>query len=295
MISIIGKGFVGGAVYDGFKKRLPCKSIIAYDKATGWHGAVFFGPAKPPTGNPYKFILQQHPDAVFVCVPTPMIKATGECDTSIVEFVVSELDQAAVKLGVSHPVIAIKSTVTPGTTDRLNQTYKHVSCVFNPEFLRESSALDDFLNQDRIIIGGPSEARQRVFNLYAETFPNVPIYLTHSNTAEMVKYVTNAMLSVKVACCNQLYTLCTKNNLDYAEVAELAKLDKRLGDSHWQVPGPDGQRGFGKKCLPKDLNGLIAMAYGHIDDVSIFDETWHYNLVVRKDHDWENIEGAVSQ
>jgi UDPglucose 6-dehydrogenase len=115
--------------------------------------------------------------------------------------------------------------------------------------------------------------------------------------AETVKYATNAFLSVKVAFANELCQLCDAIKIDYEQTIELARLDDRLGDSHWRVPGPDGSRGFGGHCFPKDLNALMHMGRHLGVATPVMAGAWQKNLEVRSpaERDWERMLGrAVS-
>ncbi len=172
--------------------------------------------------------------------------------------------------------------------------------VFNPEFLTEANALDDMRNQNRIVLGGPRPWINAVKQVFQAAFPKVPIIKTSSTTAEMVKYLTNNFLTVKVAFANEMAQVCealdkSGLNVDYDKVVEYAKYDRRLGDSHWSVPGPDGRRGFGGHCFPKDVNAMIKVADDLGIDTPVLDGSWKKNLEVRPERDWEKMVGrAVS-
>ena len=109
----------------------------------------------------------------------------------------------------------------------------------------------------------------------------------------MVKYLTNSFLATKVSFANEMYNLCSALNLDYDKVIEYAILDKRLGNSHWAVPGPDGDLGFGGHCFPKDLSAIIKIT----DDMgtlnNILKSVIKTNDDVRKNRDWEMMKGRA--
>jgi UDPglucose 6-dehydrogenase len=173
--------------------------------------------------------------------------------------------------------------------------------VFNPEFLTEANALDDMRSQNRIVLGGPRPHINKVKQIFQTAFPKVPLIKTSSTTAEMVKYVTNCFLATKVAFANEMAQICERLdgngfNIDYDKVVEYAKHDARLGNSHWSVPGPDGSRGFGGHCFPKDVNALMYVARELDVDPKVMRAAWEKNLEVRDDHDWEKMQGrAVSK
>ena len=237
--------------------------------------------------------LIDNSDIIFVCVPTPM-KKDGSCDTSIVESVVKDIDETVQCFtNKDHKIVAIKSTVTPGTTNRLNKKYKNITVIFNPEFLTEANFIDDFKNQNRIIIGGERPSTTKLRQVYSLAFPNVKIVKTGSITAEMVKYFTNTFLATKVSFANEMKMICDGLNIDYDKVVEYSTYDERLGKSHWAVPGPDGKLGFGGSCFPKDLNALIKTAEELDIFTNVLNSVWDTNLDVRPEEDWKELKGRA--
>lgn len=275
VIGIIGQGFVGNAVHMGMKSGFPIK---AYD--------VISEKSNVETLSE----LYESSDVIFVCLPTPM-KKSGECDISIVDGVMSQLNEMG-----GNKIVILKSTVPPGTCDSLQEKYQNIDIMFNPEFLTEANAVNDFINQDRIVLGGRNkESLLEVRDMFRRTFSSAPILITDCRSAEMVKYVTNCFLSVKVSFANQMYDLCKSTNMDYSSIIEIAKMDKRLGDSHWKVPGPDGDRGYGGHCFPKDMSALSYFAKQNGASLTLIEESIKYNDCVRTDRDWEGMKGrAVS-
>ena len=276
-IGIGGQGYVGTAVKEVFSKH--------YDVET-------YDLDKDKCSVDYLEDLVELTNIIFVCVPTPM-KKDSRCDTSIVEAIVKDINDMVVSRNVSDRIVAIKSTIPPGTTERLNKECHNISVIFNPEFLTEANFIDDFKNQNRIIIGGVRPASTKLRQIYSLVFPNVKIVKTGSTTAEMVKYFTNTFLATKVSFANEMKMICDELNIDYDKVVEYSTYDERLGKSHWAVPGPDGKLGFGGSCFPKDLNALISTAI----DLKIFPKvllsTWETNLKVRPEKDWEELKGRA--
>jgi UDPglucose 6-dehydrogenase len=272
MIGIIGQGFVGNAVYQKFKHHF---DILTYDKYNVDHNSTLEN-------------LIDNSKYIFVCLPTPM-NTDGSCNTDIIE---SVLDQITSHTDQER-VIIIKSTVICGTTKRLSEKYPTLHFVFNPEFLTERNAVEDYNKQDRIILGGDRPYTTELKQIFSKVFPNAHIIKTDSTHAEMVKYLTNTFLSVKVSFANEIYELCNALDIDYDKVVEYATLDPRLGHSHWSVPGPDGDLGFGGHCFPKDLVALIDLAenLNVIDNVlSAAEQT---NTQVRTNRDWEQMKGRA--
>ena len=270
MIGIIGQGFVGNAIYQKFKNYYDVKT---YDLDSNKCNAT----EQETLDN----------EIVFVCLPTPM-NGDGSCNVVLVEAAVKR----CFEFGVTKTVV-IKSTISPGTTARLNSLYPNMDIVFNPEFLTEANAVEDFNNQNRIILGGPRPGTTKLRRIYTKVFPKAHIIKTDSTHAEMVKYLTNAFLATKVSFANEIYQICEKLKVDYDKVVEYATLDDRLGKSHWQVPGPDHDYGFGGHCLPKDLNALLKLSWD-LDTVNhVLDAVLETNSEVRENRDWEQMKGRA--
>lgn len=239
-IGIVGKGFVGGAMYENFKDVF---NVLVWDTDESKRNVESFE----------KFV--QNSDIVFVCVPTPM-KDSGECDTSIVESIVKEISTID-----RRKYVVIKSTVTPGTTERLSKDLS-MTIGFNPEFLTEANAYNDFRFQPLIVLGADDQGINAVLSqIYSEFNTKVEnaAYVVSRTTkeAELFKYLANSFLATKVIFANEFKLLCDKADVDYNRIAEIAVLDKRLGKTHWKVPGPDGKLGFGGSCFPKDTSALL--------------------------------------
>jgi len=204
-----------------------------------------------------------------------------------------ELDNLALTRQCSNRIVVIKSTIPPGTTEKLNEECKHIQVVFNPEFLTEANFIEDFKNQSRIIIGGPRPASTKVRQLFYKVFPKSHIIKTHSTIAEMVKYMTNTFLATKVSFANEIKMICDGLDIDYDKVVEYSTYDERLGKSHWAVPGPDGKLGFGGSCFPKDINALIHLA-GELElCTEVLMGAWNTNLRVRPEEDWKELKGRA--
>ena len=277
-IGIVGQGYVGTAIKVGFESYY---DLETYDK---------FSTDKSTCNLPD---LVAECEVIFVCVPTPMEK-DGSCHTDIVESVVKDIDKWASRYHKDiNPIVVIKSTVPPGTTDRLNKTYKDISVIFNPEFLSEANFIEDFKNQTRIILGGTRKGTNLLRQVYSKVFPMAHIVKTGSITAEMVKYMTNSYLATKVSFSNEIKQICDKLDIDYDKVVEYATLDERLGKTHLSVPGPDGDLGFGGHCLPKDINALISVAHKLGVVTEVLEAVVETNDSVRENRDWEDMKGRA--
>jgi UDPglucose 6-dehydrogenase len=239
-VGIVGKGFVGGAMYENFKDVF---NTLVWDTDETKRNVATFS----------EFV--ENSDIIFICVPTPS-RDDGACDTSIVGSVLDDIAQID-----RRKYVVIKSTVTPGTTARLASDLQ-MTIGFNPEFLTEANACNDFRRQPLIVIGADDQGLATVMTqLYYEFNTKVDnvahVIQRTTKEAEMFKYLANSFLATKVTFANEFKALCDTVDVDYNKISELAVLDKRLGPTHWRVPGPDGKLGFGGSCFPKDTAALL--------------------------------------
>ena len=190
-------------------------------------------------------------DFVFLCVPTPL-RADGDTELS---YLMSALDSVATNLRPGA-VVVTKSTVPVGTAPKIGAALGRtdVALASNPEFLREGSAVADFLAPDRIVIGAENHAvARRVAALYKSV--DAPLILCDPTSAETVKYAANAFLAAKVSFVNALAAVCEAVDADVDSVLEGVGTDHRIGSAYLQ-PGP----GWGGSCLPKDTRALVGVA-----------------------------------
>jgi UDPglucose 6-dehydrogenase len=289
-IGIVGQGFVGTAVREELRKTF---NIKAYDKFND-DLSVTFTKDTIIEDTPKNSIatLVEECDIIFVCVPTPMLE-DGECDVSTVQAVVQNISKEA-ELQDRNVIAIIKSTVSPGTTEMLNKMSSKVGVVFSPEFLTEANSINDFKHQTRVILGiDYVEFVDPVRNIFEIGLPSASIIITSSKEAEMTKYTTNLFLATKVSFFNDIYTFCEHLGINYDNVIEATMHDPRIGNSHYLVPGPDGDRGFGGHCLKKDTEAILKIA----QDMSIALPTvlgaMTTNTIVRTNKDWEKMEGRA--
>lgn len=282
-IGVVGQGFVGGTMTTCLRET---HTVETYDK---------FDATKSTVDSIRE--LCSKAKTVFVCVPTPMRMRDGSCDVSIVGDVVQEIADAD-----RNNIVVIRSTVPPGTTASFNRQHPKIDVIFNPEFLREASPVEDFMNQTRIVLGGDLGKELLSHNkgplamvswIYREAFPGVPILTANHTTAEMIKYTTNVYLATKVSLANELKQVCNAVGVNYDDMIRKAQFDERLGASHWQAPGPDGNYGFGGHCLPKDLKALTYVAKEHGIDPKVMEAVWDKNYELRSLRDWEEMKGRA--
>ena len=282
-LGIIGNGFVGNAIAHAF---IPCMTVRIHDK-------------DPEKSLDTLSDVVNHSDIVFISVPTPMTKE-GLIDLSIVETVFQDIEK--VKNQDSRAIFVLKSTVVPGTTRKLKVKHPNLPIVFNPEFLTERHARFDFLNQSRIVLGFEADLDegqrnltvQKVKKLYDMRFSGNNFITTNYETAEMIKYFNNLFFAVKVSFMNEMKLVADKLEvINWDKAVRGFVSDGRVGDSHLQVPGPDGKCGFGGSCFPKDINAFMTFADSIGLDLAVLKGAWKTNLNVRPEKDWENLKGRA--
>lgn len=261
-IGIIGGGIVGGAVKNFFK------DAKVYDKFKNLDSIEEVAKRR----------------FIFVCVPTPF---RGELDLSAVS--------DAVRGAVSHLVnpqdqlIVIKSTTLPGKTQGYQDKYPQANFAFNPEFLRDKTAKEDFVRGDRQIVGYTTKTKNHpLVAELLEILPRAPYEkIMPARDAEMIKYAGNTFLALQVIFANQINDICQAAGISYELVKGAIKADKRIGKSHWEIfhtesslatNMSDAYRGYGGKCFPKDMGSLIAEGRKQGVDFSLFEVGREINL-----------------
>lgn len=234
-IGIVGFGYVGKAIYHLFEL----------------HYIQKFHDPNYQFSSPKEDINDC--DVAFVCVPTPS-KSDGSCDISIVEECVS---------WIQAPLIILKSTVSPGTTDYLSKKYSK-RIVFSPEYCGESSYWTpykfhkDIIESPFFIFGGSPQATSECVDLFLPVTGPVKIYRqTTAMAAEIAKYMENCFYATKISFCYDIARLAEKAGIDFNEVRELWLLDPRINPMHTAV-FKDNEYPFSGKCLPKDLEALLS-------------------------------------
>jgi UDPglucose 6-dehydrogenase len=190
-------------------------------------------------------------EIVFLCVPTPQ-SADGSCDTGIIESVIEELNLHEYK-----GIIAIRSTVVPGFTQRMIDTYKNLTVCFVPEFLRERCAADDFINNHKLLAIGTHDIW--VYRKLVKAHGDLPEYTEHltPSEAEVLKYYNNVYAALRVTFANVMYEICEKLNCDYTTIKNAYIKTGKAVDMYLDVN--PGLRGYGGMCLPKDTQAIAAL------------------------------------
>ena len=280
-IGIVGNGFVGSSVAFGFSPQTGCDAEVKiYDK--------------DETKSTHTLTdVVNDSDFIFLSVPTPS-NSDGSISLDIIFNVFKEIDEVLDYEADYQPVIMIRSTVTPGTTSKIQGEYSRMNIVFNPEFLTERSAKFDFINQSRFIVGGTWGNAIKVEHLYKKRFgDSIPVIKTNFQTAEMIKYMNNCYFATKVSFMNEMYQIADACGVDWDMAVEGFVRDGRIGYSHMSVPGPDGKFGFGGSCFPKDIQAMINFAQSLGINPSVLNGAWDKNLDVRPEEDWKELKGRA--
>jgi UDPglucose 6-dehydrogenase len=256
-IGLVGAGFVGTAVKNAYETYgVP---IIVHDPAKGFVS----------TWEELK-----NCDGVFVCVPSPT-SPTGECDTTILKEVLSNL------AGMEGVIIS-KVTAPPSVYSTLHVLYPNL--VHSPEFLVAATANDDYIHGLFGFVGGTEHYTKIAEEIIRAGQRNLQD-VKHCSIAEasLAKYSINSFLALKVSYMNQLYEMCQEAGISFPNLVTLLQSEKRLGNSHFHVPGPDGKRGFGGACFPKDTAALFFEAGKSNVELSVLKSAIDYNKTIRKD------------
>lgn len=250
-VAIVGVGFVGNAVARAFAN---CELLLI----------------DPKLNTKIEDIKQFEPQFTFICVPTPS-DDEGRVDTSIVE------QCTRYALLNTYSTVIVKSTVPPSFVERFSNRI-----VLNPEFLTERNAIEDMISSEYIILGGERGLTSRVkylYSAYSQCWSKKFIRVSASEAC-WIKYITNTMLAIKVAYLNELHA-AVNDPASWTNIVRVLRLDDRLGDSHWMVPGLDGKFGFGGACFPKDSKALLHEA----QNLSILDSAIKSNNRIRKQYE----------
>jgi UDPglucose 6-dehydrogenase len=220
-------------------------------------------------------VVSDYPDAegMIICVPTPSLD-NGNCDSSII---CNVLDNTPI-----HIPVLIKSTISPAVVDELESKYSEHWLMYSPEFLRARSADFDFFHQKYIVLGGedPDCYWQTIFQ---ESLPDCKIVFNCTmKEASLIKYASNSFLALKTSYFNHLYDICLNTDMDFMTVRQILTHDQRIGLDHSMVPGPDGERGWGGHCFPKDTLAFVRWAQAVNAPVGVLETAIEYNNGLRK-------------
>ena len=264
-LAIVGHGFVGKAVDYGFNNHNCDKLII-----------------DPKYGQNLHDVGLNH-DVTFVAVPTPM-GSDGKIDSSIVVSTVNHLKRRR------SGIIVIKSTVTPDVISKLtSKSGPGRRVVYNPEFLTEKNANEDFINPPMHILGGAPEKTEKLIEIYNEysLCKPCPVYHMSATEASFVKYGINCFLASKVLWFNQFYDVVENFGDNFGKIINAVGTDPRIGYSHSRIPGFDGKRGYGGACFPKDTSAFSNFAENNF---TVLNEVIRANNEYRKEYELDDRE-----
>lgn len=269
-ISIIGNGFVGNALYEGMKEHF---DILVYDID------------QTKSLNSLTECVENQ--VLFLCVPTPVFD-DGTFNLNPLKNSISNIPE--------KKTLVIKSTITPKAARELVKMFPNHSFVFNPEFLSERTAVEDFKNQKRIVLGSDDTfSNDLIERIYTKAFPHCHYIKTDVETSCFIKYFCNCFFAAKVSLMNEFHQVATTAGIDWDCAMDGLMSSGWVNPMHTMVPGPDGHLGYGGKCFPKDVQAFIDYALSLGVEPSIQKSSWEKNLEIRKDRNWEKIKGAVTK
>lgn len=293
-IAVIGSGYVGlvvGTCLADIGNSVICvdKNKTIIDQLNNGNVPIYeFGLEKKVKHNletnRLKFTIKTNnavkaSNIIYIAVGTPPIE-DGSADIKHVLDVSEDIGRYMDE----YKLIVIKSTVPVGTGQKVKDTVSRLlkdrgvqysfDVVSNPEFLREGSAINDFINPDRIVLGiESSEAKEMMIDVYKEHYrKGVPFLFTNLQTAELIKYASNAFLAMKVTFINEIAQVCEKAGADVGQLAQGIGMDKRIGLGFLK-PGP----GYGGSCFPKDTRAIVKIGMDYGVDLSLIRKTIESN------------------
>lgn len=258
-VAIVGHGFVGKALDYGLSSNVEKLLVdpIYNTKIADLEGFL--------------------PNIIFICIPTPT-GDDGMQDLSILSNVINEITKLSFK-----PIVVIKSTVLPDALINIEKKLHHV--VYNPEFLREASANEDFIKSKLIVFGGNFEETKVVEDFYKNfTKCEIKDYVhTDIATASFIKYTINTFLATKVTYFNELNQLFKDSGAkdSWQNLITAISKDTRIGNSHMQVPGNDGMFGYGGACFPKDSQAFLNYSHKNNKTLELLKKSIKINNIIR--------------
>ena len=260
-VSIIGNGFVGKAVKNGL---INVETYIV----------------DPKLETKIEELEVFKPEIIFICVPTPMGK-DGSQDIGIAIEVIEKIKHLSFQ-----PLIVMKSSVIPSKIYDMTSIIDRF--VYNPEFLREKYANEDFINSKLILFGGKSEDCEDLAKFYDNHTKCITrnYQITDAISASLCKYTINSYLATKVIFFNQIKDIFDKSetNEKWNNFIKFVSMDTRIGNSHMDVPGHDGRRGFGGACFPKDTNALLSYSQELEKELKLLKKVIKINNLIRDEY-----------
>ena len=245
-VGLVGCGYIGGALKKWLEEHNPSVNIFVLDPYKGFNDDL------------------SNSDIIFISIHIPT-ENDGSQDLSLMERIINTLP---------NKPIFIRTTVLPGTSERLSKKYKK-NIYFMPEFLTQRSAYEDFCSQTMIFTGE--------VDLLSQIFVGKKYIVMSSIEAELAKYTHNVFGALKVTYFNGIYNLCQKMHINYKNVQAGTLVSGYINSTHTFVPGPDGKTGYGGKCFPKDVNAFYSYCSKDQDFASLLGNIIKLNSIYRVD------------
>tara|TARA_A100001015_G_C14814998_1_gene642324 strand:+ start:60 stop:923 length:864 start_codon:yes stop_codon:yes gene_type:complete len=260
-VSIIGYGFVGSALE---------KALINVEKCV----------IDPKFNTEIEDLRGFNPDIIFICVPTPMGN-NGSQDLTIATKVLKNIKKLSLQ-----SLVVMKSSIVPSKAKEMSSIIDRF--VYNPEFLREKHALEDFINSELILFGGQETHCKQLADFYSKhTICKSKSYsFTDVICASLCKYTINSFLATKVIFFNQIRDVFDESgtNEEWNNFTKILSKDTRIGNSHMSVPGHDGRKGFGGACFPKDTSALLNYSKSINEEFKLLKKVIKFNNIIRVDY-----------
>lgn len=244
-VGIVGVGCVGSSVLKYYQKHPDAKDIdaVGYDKF------------KEPFNTEEQFQKLLKQEVLFMCLPTLYSHKQQQYDKTAIHDVCTKLNTA------EYPgLVVIKSTVEPGTTELLSEKYTNLDIAHNAEFLTARTAEEDFINQSHVVIGKTDSCDEEKFNglekLMRMCWPDAKYSICTATESETMKSFCNCFYAQKISIFNEYYLACQHIGVDYQNVLKMMFKNDWINPMHTNVPGPDGQMGYGGLCFLKDTAAL---------------------------------------
>ena len=265
-LGIIGKGFVGSAVANGFDRDV---QQFVVDPLIN--------------DNTIIDLVNYDPPLLFICVPTNKLPSHDDVDVSIVRDVLKQLVNLQYK-----GICVIKSTITPDHLTTMKKDFgKNIKIVYNPEFLTEANSLHDFINPNMQVLGGKWKDCETVEKAYIRhsSVRTVPTFKVDLITASLIKYTINSWLATKVTWFNELHNLhkVSGSHSSWNQFIDMVTRDPRIGDSHMQIPGPDNKYGYGGHCFPKDTKAFLYYSKLKKSKLKLLEKAMDLNTIHRNE------------
>jgi UDPglucose 6-dehydrogenase len=266
-VGIIGIGFVGNALAESFYRH--DIDVRTYDKCRECTDSL-------------ENLL--HVDIMFLCLPTQYDYNSKSYDKSSIYDVCSYLSE-----NNFTGATIVKSTVEPGSTQELSNSFSNLNIIHNPEFLTARTAQEDYHNQKHIVLGKTMHcndgAYSDIIDFHALYYPWAHISKCTSLESECVKIFANNFYSIKIQFFTELFLLCGKINCNYDLIRTILIRNNWINPMHTVVPGPDGEISYGGLCFPKDTSALLEFMKLHDTPCSILDACITERNTMREDHD----------